>query len=418
MCLELALLALLRFMGMEEIPDALAAALILVYSFAYIACVSRKPHCKKYSAALIAGYVFRIALLLWDIYGKEIYPLPNSGADSAVFLRGAKNFARGGIAERGVFSEMMGYFFRYFGISELFGQFMLTLFSVVSLECAARVFTLIDLDERKSTSAMWVLCLLPNFAILSVVFLRESVVTMFISLSLVEYIKWYKHKREYHFILALALTFGGAYFHSGAIAVPVGYLLSRMLYDNKSGKLHISASNIVVTGILLLVGVFVLNRFGDSFLGKFQKVSSLEDVANTGGLGGSSYSRYVGNSNNPVNMVIYTIPRIVFFLFSPMPWLIRGISDIIAFCFSSCFYILTMYQFFRYLRKGGEKNRELIIVIFIVCMCAAFVFGWGVDNAGTACRHRDKMTIVWGVLYGLTLQPRKEIWNGDSAIRT
>ena len=418
LCIELALLALLRFMGMEEIPDALAAALILVYSFAYIACVSRKPHCKKCAPALIAGYVFRIALLFWDIYGSNIYQLPNSGADSVGFYNNSIAFAVGRRHGMGSFPEVMGTLFKYCGISRLFGQFIITLFSMVSLEIAAKAFSLMTLDEKRANTGMWIVCLLPNFAILSVLFLRESIVAMFISLSLYEYIKWFKQKKELSFIVAIALTFGAMYFHSGAIAVPVGYLLTRLLYDKNSEKLKFSVTNLIIVGLLLLVGVFVLNRFGDSFLVKFQNASSLEDIANENSSGGSSYARYVGNSNNIPNMIIYTIPRIVFFQFSPMPWLIRGLSDIIAFCFSSCFYIVTIYQFFRYLRKGGKENREFIIIIFIVCMCAAFVFGWGVSNAGTACRHRDKMTIVWAILYAFTLKPQKEYEYGNSAIRS
>lgn len=408
LCLELALLALLRFMGITEIPDALAAALILVYSFAYIACVSRKPHCKKYAPALIAGYLFRIALLFFDIYGRNIYVLPNSGADTEMFYNGSVIIGHGGVYTRGAFPQLMGDFFRFFGITRLFGQFLLTMCSVVAIECAAKCFELIGLDEKKTTTAMWILNLLPNFAILSVIFNRESLVTMFISLSLVQYLKWIKRKSEFSFVLAIALTFGGMYFHTGAIAVPVGYLLSRVLYDNKQNKIRISAQNLIVTAFLLLVGVFVLNRYGDKFLGKFNRLETLDDVANTQVRAASSYTQYVGNSNNPVNMLIYTIPRMVFFLFSPMPWMIRGISDIIAFCFSSCFYLITTIRTLRYLRRGEKENRELVIVIFIVCLCAAFVFGWGVSNSGTACRHRDKMTIVWGVLMGLTIPRKKE----------
>lgn len=406
LCLELALLALLRFMGMEEIPDALAAALILVYSFAYIACLPRKPHCKKYAPALIAGYLFRIALLFFDIYGRNIYVLPNSEGDAIGFYLNAVKIARGSASTSG-FVGYMGIFFRWFGISHLYGQFILTLCSIVAIECAAKCINLVELDERNSSFVMWLLNLLPNFAILSVLFLRESIVTMFISLSLYQFIKWYKDKREWNFIFAIILTFLGMRFHSGAIAVPVGYIFARMMYDKKSGKLRLKMENILAAAVILLVGVFFLNNYGSSFLGKFGAVESLDDVAKMASAGGSSYVQYVGNSNNPVNMLIYTIPRMVFFLFSPMPWMIRGISDIIAFCFSSYFYLITTIRTLRYLRKGEKENRELVIVIFIVCLCAAFVFGWGTSNSGTACRHRDKMTIVWGVLFGLTILPKQ-----------
>lgn len=404
---ELGLLLCLRALGMTNVPGVLAAALIIVYSVAYIIGLERKPACRKYAAALIAGYAFRMVLLLFDLYGSDIYILPNSGADTEMFYQNALIVAQGGTTIRGAFCEYMGYFFRYFGTSRLFAQFLLTLCSVVSMECAAKIFNLLDLDDGRTNTALWMICLLPNFAILSVIFLRESLVTMFISLSLLYFIKWFKHGQDRYFILAIILTFCGARFHSGSIAVPVGYVMARMLYDRRENKLRLRFKNIFAASVLLLIGVFFLNRYGDSFLGKFSRLEDLSDVANVNTMGGSNYSQYVGNSSNPLNMIIFTIPRMVFFMFSPMPWMIRGLSDIIAFCFSSCFYIYTTYRVIIYLRSKRTENRKLVIVIFIVALCAAFVFGWGVSNSGTACRHRDKVTIVWGVLLGLTMMPKE-----------
>ena len=138
------------------------------------------------------------------------------------------------------------------------------------------------------------------------------------------------------------------------------------------------------------------------FLGKFANVDSLADLASTSALGGSSYAQYVGNSNNPLNMVIYTVPRIVFFLFSPMPFQWRGIADIIAFFFSSLFYIVVSWRTIRYLRRSDIENKAIVQMLFIVSFAATFVFAWGVSNAGTAARHRDKMIILFGVMYALT----------------
>lgn len=418
--LELVILAGMKALGIEEPEPIVITGVILIFTVGYIITISQEECYKKVSGPLLAGLLLRIALVYFDIYFHNFFALPNSGADSSVFLRGAISVAHGGPGERGVFSEVMGGFFRYFGISRLLGQFMLALCSIVSLMYAAKSLELLKVETRKEQRAMWILCCLPNFAILSSIFLRESPVAMFITLSMYQYLKWIKKKNELHFILAIALAFGGMYFHSGAIAVPVGYLLSRLLYNNKTEKLQFSIKNIVMTGLLLLVGVFVLNRYGDSFLDKFGNAESISDIANQSELGGSSYARYVGNSNNPLNMVIFTIPRIVFFLFSPMPWMIRGINDIIAFCFSSCFYIYVLYCTIRYLLSGKQENRALIITVFIVVMCAAFVFGWGTANTGTACRHRDKMTVVWAILLGLTYMPKdKKVKKNDrsAAIR-
>lgn len=410
---ELVLLAVLRYSGMTDIPSAFATVLILLFSIAYLGSLNNKKHINDVIGPLLVGYCFRIFLLFFDIYCNNIFTLPNSGFDSKGFYVYAVQFAKGILGIRSGFSYVMGNVFKYFGNSRLYGQFLLTLCSVVSLETAAKSMSLFDIDVKSKKYAMWILCLLPNFAILSSIFLRESVVAMFLSLSLYQYLSWIKKKRGCHFIFAIALTFCAAYFHSGSLAVAVGYLLSRLLYDNKSGKLKLSAKNVVSTVILVAIAFFVMNRYGENFLEKFANLGSLEDIANESTEGASSYARYVGNSSSLISMLIFTLPRIFFFLFSPLPWMIRGISDLIAFCFSSCFYILVLYKTIKYLMSGKRKNREIIIMLLIIIVVTAFVFGWGTSNAGTACRHRDKMTAIWAVLLGLVSQPdnRRTVYN-------
>lgn len=407
LAMELAILALLKRAGIDARPAALSTVLILVFSVSFYATLQDKKY-KIAKRPLFVGYIFRIALLFFDLYGKDIYNLPNSGADSEVFWICAIRYANGGsVSNGGFFAKFMGTMFKYLGDSRLFGQFLLMLCSMVSLLCAFRIFTILNTDDKKVSHAMWVLCLLPNFAILSSIFLRESIVAMFISLSLLEYVKWVKSKNEVFFIFSIAYVFAASRFHSGSIAIAVGYLLSRMVYDKRSERLKITFGSVFATAIMLLASIFVLNRYGDKFLGKFNGLETIDDIANTNATGGASYAKYVGNSNNPLSMVIFTIPRIVFFLLSPLPWMWRGLSDIIAFCFSSCFYLLTMISFFKFLKSKEKKERPVIMTIFIVAMCSAFVFGWGTANSGTACRHREKMEIIWGVLYGLTWLPKK-----------
>ena len=141
-------------------------------------------------------------------------------------------------------------------------------------------------------------------------------------------------------------------------------------------------------------------------------IDEISDIATGNGLGGSSYARYVGNSSNPLNMIIYTPLRIVFFLFSPFPWQWRGLSDIIAFVFSSLFFLYTAWCNIRFLRSGEKKNRTLVIALTIVAVCTAFVFAWGVSNTGTACRHRDKMAIIWGFVLALTYHTKANKLSG------
>ena len=85
-------------------------------------------------------------------------------------------------------------------------------------------------------------------------------------------------------------------------------------------------------------------------------VDSIEEAANTLDYGGSTYAQYVGDSSSIQNMLIYTIPRIVYFLFSPLPWQWRGPSDVIAFTFSSLFYMYAVVDVNKNMRVYSRYN--------------------------------------------------------------
>lgn len=401
--IECLILAGFNVPGADEISDAAAIFVILLFSVMYICSLTMSKRVKDIQAPLICGYVWRVLLMLFDLYGRSVYVLPNAAGDAEMFYRRSVRFATGTIGKQNIesFPKIMGTIFSYTGISRVLGQFLVLLCSIVVLHAVGWILSELSVDRQTKRNSMYILGLLPNFAILSVVFLRESVVTMFVSLSLYCFVRWYTTKKEVYFLGAFALVFCGAQFHSGVVGVAVGYIVVRMLFDNIKNQINLSVKGVFVALISLFVFVYLFNNYSETLFGKMQKVESLEDVANMSTLGGSSYAAYVGNSDNPLNMVIYTPLRIAYFLFSPFPWQWRGLGDIIAFCFSSMFYLYTVYRAISAIVKGHEENRTIIIMLLIIAVCTVFVFAWGVSNTGTAARHREKMVALYLVMYAI-----------------
>ena len=254
---------------------------------------------------------------------------------------------------------------------------------------------------RQSATAL-ILCLLPNYALLSSIFLRESLVTFLITASIFLFIKWMRKGDFSLYIFAMLFSVTSCLFHSGCIGISIGYVICLLLYDAYKNELHASINGVVLAIVIAFGMAFMFLNYGDMLLGKFNRVESMQDIANTRVKGGSSYAQYVGNSNNPVNMLIFTIPRIIYFLFSPFPWQWRGVADIIAFFFSGLFYFITIKNAIGHLKSKKQENREIIICLLIVAFFCTFIFAWGVSNTGTASRHRDKMVCLYGIIFALT----------------
>ena len=377
------------------------SVLIITYTVIVLCIVNYDTVTSKHRSYLSFGLLLRVFLLYFDRYGKWIYHLPNSGADSEMFYQQSVMLATKGIATRkDGFIVLMGHVMKLVGTSRLLNQFIVVIFSFLSLVFIGLALEEISLKPMIKSRIMMVVCLLPNYAILGSIFLRESIVAMFVAISCYFFVVWFNQKLEIYYLLAIICSFAGAYFHTGAIGLAFGYIAIRFLYDNATNKIHITSVNVLITILLVLSLSFIFNNYGQTFLSKMAGVENIEDIANTLELGGSSYARYVGNSNSIGNMIIYTPLRIVYFLFSPFPWQWRGIADIIAFFFSSLYFLYILAHSISYLintTNNEQKNKQILIMI--LTMAVVFVYSWGVSNTGTAARHRDKLVPIFAVLW-------------------
>jgi len=106
--------------------------------------------------------------------------------------------------------------------------------------------------------------------------------------------------------------------------------------------------------------------------------------------GGAAYSFYVETGIPIFNFIVNTPIRMVYLLLSPLPMYWRGFGDMLAFAFSSLFFGYSYYIAVKTLLKPSGQHKEVVAMLLLASLFSAFVFGWGVSNAGTAMRHRDK----------------------------
>lgn len=393
------------------IPGWLAAISILLVSAAVLLDIYKSPKLRRYQMELSLGLLWRVFLVAFDRYGQGIFQLPNSGADSGMYYRNAALFTSTGDAGRGeAFSKVMGYVFKMSGVSQFYGQFVIALFSIVAIIMLIKTLDEImdDRDYDIKKRIVLVVALLPNYAILSSIFLRESVVSTCVACSVYFIVRWMNGYRLVDFIIAFSFVLIASAFHSGSIAVAIAYILIVFIFDRHNNRVKVSIKNLPVAVVLLAVVFYLYLNYGDVLFNKMLNVSSLADVGSTYSEGGSSYAAYVGDSSTPLRMVIFAMPRFVYFLFSPFPWQWRGINDIIAFVFSSLFYLFACIQGVNSIKYSNVDEKKYAFLFLAIALCTAFVFSWGTTNTGTATRHREKMVIIYAVMYAIGKKTKRD----------
>lgn len=390
--------------SVTERSDLIVIILILIFSIAFFYDITRSKKLSYVQLPLAVGYLWRLVLLFWDMYCKGIIGVPHSGADSEGYFEHAVRVATGGVATYGgLYSRLMGKIFSWTGITRIYGQFVNCMFSLIAL-CAI-VFALEKIGVAKNIQrkVLWVVCLLPNYASLSAIFMRESIISMSISVSIYLFVRWFQKRKAYMFWGAFILVFFASAFHSGTVGVAVGYVVIRFLYDANRRKFRIKAINIVPVVFLVVLFVFLYTNYATLLFGKMHNLDLIsESIRSSSGRGGSSYAAYVGDGRTPMRFLLFSGIRLIYFLFSPFPWQWRGVGDIIAFCFDSLFYGICIWSAISYLKSRRKENRNLVLALLIIALCVVFIFAWGVSNTGTAIRHRDKLIAIFSVLWGAT----------------
>lgn len=75
--------------------------------------ISKKHKVKYAQMPLMVGALLRTALVIFDIFGRSIYVLPNSGADSEMFYRISVHYVTSHHSTRGAFPALMGTLFSF-----------------------------------------------------------------------------------------------------------------------------------------------------------------------------------------------------------------------------------------------------------------------------------------------------------------
>jgi len=409
--LEILVLAFIRFLFRGSqllVAGAVAAHIIITVYFL-------QHSSKRIGTLLTLAFLARVLFMLWDVYARHIYLLPNSGADTEMYFfharRAAHDFSYLFVSNRaGIYSKVIGVLFFSVGAgSRLLGSYVNVLLGISTVMLVQKSMARLDVRPSSQWTVLLIASFFPNSLIMSAIFLREIFPTFFVAASLYFFLRWFQTPRARDLVLTLVMLGLASMFHSGVIGIFLGYAYAFLFYNHgRRGFVFLPQR---ILSFILLVGVSALavTTFQEDIFGKFQKVEEFSDIYQTANLrdGGSAY--LLGMEINTVGTFLMYAPiKMLYFLASPVPMDWRGPMDIFTFFADSMLYLAVVVSWFRSKRIRGSR-RQLEAALAFMLLGAVIIFGIGVSNAGTAVRHRQKLVPIFLIVQSV-------IWSRQNAV--
>tara|TARA_B110000211_G_scaffold142181_1_gene162345 strand:+ start:351 stop:1682 length:1332 start_codon:yes stop_codon:yes gene_type:complete len=371
-------------------------------------------------------FCLRVFLLYLDYYGKHIGTVLHSGGDSERFyewgLYISEDLSRMKEISYTKYTDFLGILYWIIGDQRFFSQFVNVILGMWSIFVFYKILDLFKLKDSKKLFFLALYGFFPQNIIFSSILLREALIQFFFVYSLLFFTKWLMSNNRINMFKTIFFVLLSSLFHPGMIASLLVYGFMFLFLDVKKYSFNYSFKR--KTLLVLFCGfTFALIAYNISILnGKFSflisdtNLSLLEKYESNSGIeeGGATYLRNY-KINSIVDFIILVPLRLIYFVFSPMPYDVRGVGDLAAIILDSSFYYFLVYIIIRS-RKIIKDNIFRIFpkVFFILFLTVSIGFALGTENSGTAMRHRSKIfpaLIIVVVFMESIKQNRRSIWN-------
>lgn len=347
----------------------------------------------------VVFFGFLLRLIFWCL-NSFFFTLPNGGNDALTFEENAYWMYQSEYRELILVKlftsgarllEFLGSLVYYiFGREPLVLSFIMVLLGTYLVVLTYKATYLLWQKHKVAKKAAIFIAVFPNLMLHSALFLREVPVNIFIMLAIISFIKFWKYKMKRKIIPFLIFTFIAILFHSGSLAILIGFLYFIIFLSKKANiKIRLAAIVFIIPILYLLNSTGLgLSKFGGSIDGSLELLKQRESYELKGGSSYPSWMMMTGGVND-----IWKIPvRFIAFIFSPLvPFLVNSTWHSIG-LLDSLFYVSFFYVFYkkRYLLNENTTAKGIFFMMFFTI----FIFSLGVSNVGTAIRHRAKIVPV------------------------
>lgn len=394
--------------GVSDNVPMLMTGLVLCVGSQYIMwrfrkmCRSRLPFW-----ILLVGYLLRVLCLFFDLYGGRYVQIPHDDAnsDSVVFYRISTEYYQNNYTNYSTrYPYIIWWIYEVFGQNRLLAQYANIFFWFLTALVVIRMCESFEVKEKHRLVPYMVLAFWPNWVFLSSILVRESIQIFFDALSFCYFVGWMRSGEKKNLVSAFLAILPALFLHMASVAVWAAYVVVVSVWDVKRQRMvfHFRKWLKLLVLFALFVTICLATPLKGIVLSKLSNGFSFYGITHHIFYdGGSDYLREM-DCKYWAQFIPFTIIRMFYFVFSPLPWDFRGVADGMAFLMDSLpICILTGCIIWNMTKRKGQRG--YVAAGLLICIMLVGIFAWGTSNAGTAMRHRTMMVGIWVMTYCLSM---------------
>lgn len=283
------------------------------------------------------------------------------------------------------------------GYNPIYMQLVNALISTVTIFYFYRIVKSL-FNHKIAVYSSLLMALWPTYIYFSSMQMREAMAILFITALIYHFIKWIESFKIND------LFFVGVFFIlSFLIRSQNAILMILILFPfityfawKKSSKyMKVLISFLVFFFISIGVALLIVLGYGEYF-----SMQYLESEMSYRSGGGSGYLEWMHYSSI-FHIILYAPLRFLYFVFSPFPWQISSLEQVLAFFESIVLTYLTFKIFLNYKNIWNYcKNKKSLVFVISFCLLGLTANGLIDSNVGTAIRHKLQYIFIIFFLFG------------------
>src|SRR5699024_2381140 len=196
--------------------------------------------------------------------------------DSELYIQFAiTGLASGNYGNGHVYFIVVGFLYSFLGYERIIAQFFTVLLWLKTVILVYKTMGLYNIHKLVKYFALTIIDVLENFAIMSSILLRESIIIFLYVLSFYCFSKWFINKNYYYLTLAYIFGLLVSVFHSGTIILVIAYTIILILYDRGKNKFTFSYKSIIFAIAFGFIFWSLFQNYYDLFYTKFSNINEL-----------------------------------------------------------------------------------------------------------------------------------------------